>query len=113
MGGSNKKGTGGGGSGGGGAEGGGSDDCPLIIPAILTSPARIVLAAGDPVEAVLIVGTPSVVAVKLSATGDTIGTLAGVPNLAQLALCLAKGVPYSGTIDNVSGGAIHVRLFKG
>lgn len=117
MGGSGRKGDGtssGAGATAGGGAGGGVDPCPPYVTAILVGPSGGGVTAGDAVEAVLIAsGGVRAAAVRLSASGRTIGTLAGIPNLAQLIACLADGVTYIGTVTGVAGGAINVRLARG
>lgn len=48
-------------------------------------------------------GQPRVILID-EVTGVTVGSLAGVPNLAILIRCLEDGVPYRAIVDRVDGG---------
>lgn len=67
---------------------------------------------GEAVSARLGGITPETVIVVISATGSPLGTLAGIPELAQLIRCLQAGVVYSGSVDQISNGAVEVVLWR-
>jgi hypothetical protein len=43
----------------------------------------------------------------------TVGSLAGIPNLATLIRCLDQGVAYRAYVDRVDGGRIDVTVVRG
>jgi hypothetical protein len=109
-----KGGSKGGGDGGGGGSGGppGIDACPSVINTSVSGP-------GEGIEPgtwlqVELQGsrTDSIVALVDPVTGTTVGTLAGVPNLALLQTCLEAGVQYLAYVVNVTSGRVDVTVTR-
>ena len=105
--------SGGGESGAGGGDGVGADDgCPPMLRARLPLPNLLQIHVGEALSARLGGTSPETVVVYISATGNPIGTLAGIPELAQLIRCLARGVQYLGSLDRVANGAVEAVLWR-
>lgn len=105
-------GSGSGGGGGAGGGGGGDDGCPDTVRARLAVPSTPALHVGEAVAARLGGTSPETVIVVHSASETTIGTLAGIPDLAQLIRCLRDGVGYAGSIDQMVSGAFGIVLWR-
>ena len=97
--------------GGGTGPGGGvqpGDSCPAKLVASIAGPVQGI-AASSWLDVVL--KGASVVFVD-PVSGQTVGALMGVPNLAVLIQCLSDGVVYRAFVANVSGGRIDVTIIR-
>lgn len=88
----------------------GKDDCPKKVRAIITGPSdEIVEGSWLEVQLDKSTDTPRVVVFD-AATGNIVGALTGVPNLALLMKCLGDGKEYLAYVEGVDGGRIEVIL---
>ena len=95
------------------AEGGSGRDCPSRLTTVVSGPAAgITKGSWLEVRVDRGAGGPRVILVD-EVTSATVGSLAGVPNLAVLIRCLEDGVPYRALVDNVDGGRIDVTVIQG
>lgn len=91
---------------------GSGQDCPARLTTIVSGPAEgITRGAWLRVRADRSDGQPRVVLID-EVTGATVGSLAGVPNLAVLIRCLEDDVPYRAIVDHVDGGRIDVTILR-
>lgn len=91
---------------------GSGQDCPSRFTTIVAGPAEgITKGAWLNVRVDRSGGQPRVVLLD-EVTGATVGSLAGVPNLAILIRCLEDGVPYRALVDHVEGGRIDVTVVQ-
>jgi hypothetical protein len=92
---------------------GSGQDCPSRIATAISGPAAGI-AKGEWLEVRVdrSGGHPRVVLVH-KVTFVTVGSLAGVPDLATLMRCLDQGVPYRAHVDRVDGGRIDVTVIRG
>ncbi len=97
-----------------GSGGGGSappDRCPSRLDASVAGPVPGI-ATGSWLDVVVRgTGAPRVVLVD-SVSGQTVGALSGVPNLAILIECLLNGVVYRAFVTTVSGGRVDIAIVK-
>jgi hypothetical protein len=92
---------------------GSGQDCPSRLTTIVSGPtAGITKGSWLEVRVDWSGGGPRVILVD-EVTGATVGSLAGVPNLAVLIRCLDDGVPYRALVDRVDGGRIDVTVIQG
>jgi hypothetical protein len=92
---------------------GSGQDCPSRLTTIVAGPAEgITKGAWLDVRIDRSGGRTRVVLVD-GVTNATVGSLAGVPNLAILIRCLEGGVPYRAIVDHVDGGRIDVTVLQG
>lgn len=95
------------------AKGGSRQECPSRLTTVVSGPAAgITKGSWLEVRVERSGGGPRVILVD-EVTGVTIGSLAGVPNLAVLIRCLDDGVPYRALVDQVDGGRIDVTVIQG
>jgi hypothetical protein len=88
-------------------------DCPSRLTTVVSGPAAgITKGSWLEVRVDRSAGGPRVILVD-EVTGATVGSLAGVPNLAVLIRCLDDGVPYRALVDHVDGGRIDVTVIQG
>lgn len=98
------------GGGGGGVTGG--DQCPISLPASVAGPATGIT-QGSWLDVHLDNSTDPHRAVLFDpVSGQIVGALAGIPNLALLLRCLADGVVYRAYVAGVEGGRIDVTLSR-
>lgn len=92
---------------------GSGQDCPSRLTTIVAGPAEGIT-KGDWLDVRLdrSGGQPRVVLVD-EISGATVGSLAGVPNLAVLIRCLEDKVPYRALVEHVDGGRIDVTVIQG
>jgi len=96
-----------------GAGPGSGRDCPTRFTTIVTGPAEgITKGAWLDVRIDRSSGQPRVVLID-EVTNATVGSLAGVPNLAILIRCLEDGVTYRAIVDHVDGGRIDITVLQG
>ena len=92
---------------------GSGQDCPSRLATVVSGPARgISKGSWLEVRVDRSGAGPRVILVD-DVTGSTVGSLAGIPNLAVLMRCLEDGVPYRALVDHVDGGRIDVTVIKG
>jgi hypothetical protein len=92
---------------------GSGQDCPDRLTTIVAGPAGgITKGAWLSVRIDRSGGQPRVVLID-EVTNITVGSLAGIPNLAILIRCLEDGVPYRAIVDHVDGGRIDVTVLRG
>jgi hypothetical protein len=95
------------------AEAGSEPDCPSRLTTVISGPAAgITKGSWLQVRVDRSGGGPRVILVD-EVTNTTVGSLAGVPNLAVLIRCLDEGVPYRALVDHVDGGRIDVTVIQG
>ena len=88
-------------------------DCPSRLTTVITGPAAgITKGAWLEVRIDKSGGQPRVVLVD-EVSLATVGSLAGVPNLAILMRCLEAGVPYRAIVNHVDGGRIDITVVQG
>lgn len=88
-------------------------DCPSRLTTVVSGPTTgITKGSWLQVRVDRNAGGPRVILVD-EVTGATVGSLAGVPNLAMLIRCLDDGVPYRALVDHVDGGRIDVTVIRG
>lgn len=92
---------------------GSGQDCPSRIATIISGPATGI-ARGEwlDVQVDRTGGRPRVVLVD-EVTSETVGSLAGIPDLATLIRCLDQGVHYRAYVDSVDGGRIDITVVRG
>jgi hypothetical protein len=92
---------------------GSGQDCPSRIATIISGPAAG-LTTGEwlDVRVDSTGGRPRVVLVD-EVTSETVGSLAGIPDLATLIRCLDQGIPYRAYVDRVDGGRIDITVIRG
>lgn len=92
---------------------GSGEDCPSRIATIISGPAAgISRGAWLDVRVDWTGGQARVILVD-EVTLATVGSLAGIPNLATLIRCLDQGVAYRAYVDRVDGGRIDVTVVRG
>lgn len=92
---------------------GSGQDCPARLSTVVAGPAEgITKGTWLDVRVDRSGEQPRVVLVDV-VTNATVGSLAGVPNLAILIRCLEDGVPYRAIVDHVDGGRIDVTVVQG
>lgn len=88
-------------------------DCPSRLTTVVAGPVEgIAKGSWLDVRIDRSGGQPRVILID-EVTGVTVGSLAGVPNLAILIRCLEDGVPYRAIVDRVDGGRIDVTVLQG
>jgi hypothetical protein len=88
-------------------------DCPSRLTTVISGPAAgIIKGSWLEVRVDRSGGVPRVILVD-EVMGATVGSLAGVPNLAVLIRCLDDGVPYRALVDYVDGGRIDITVVQG
>jgi hypothetical protein len=92
---------------------GSSQDCPQRIATVIAGPIQgiangtwlgVRLDTGQGQKRVVLIDPNS---------GNVVGALAGLPNLAMLMRCLEDGVSYRAHVDKVDGGRIDVTVIRG
>lgn len=87
--------------------------CPDILEATLTGPAQGIVPNSWLDVAVDDAGTSPRVLVVDPLTGETVGTLAGVPRLHDLVRCiLHEGEEYRAFVEAVDGGRVDVTVTR-
>lgn len=88
-------------------------DCPQRLTTVVSGPAAAGISKGTWLQVSVdrTGGGPRVILTD-DVTGVTVGSLAGVPNLALLIRCLDDGVSYRALVDNVDGGRIDVTVLQ-
>ncbi|WP_342148085.1 hypothetical protein [Methylorubrum sp. SB2] len=92
---------------------GSGGNCPSRIATTIAGPAAGI-AKGEwlDVRVDRTGGHPRVVLVD-EVTLATVGSLAGIPDLATLIRCLEQDIPYRAYVDHVDGGRIDVTVIRG
>lgn len=85
-------------------------DCPQRMSTVISGPATgIIKGSWLQVSVDRSGGAPRVILTD-EVTGVTVGSLAGIPNLATLIRCLDDGITYRALVDDVQGGRIDVTI---
>ncbi len=88
------------------------DGCPRKRKAIVSGPAEGIQ-AGTWLDVILQPGKDPAPLVLVDAdTGDEMGALVGIPDLARLRECVANGVRYRAHVEAVSGGRVDVTVIR-
>ena len=88
-------------------------DCPARLNTVIVGPVAGITKGNWLDVRVDRSGSQSRVVLVDEVTGATVGSLAGVPNLAILIRCLEAGVTYRAIVDDVSGGRIDITVLQG
>lgn len=88
------------------------DGCPRKLKAVVSGPVAGVQ-AGTWLEVILQPGrNPAPVVLVDVASGAVMGSLMGIPKLAELRECLTNGVRYRAHVEAVSGGRVDVTVIR-
>lgn len=87
-------------------------ECPQRLSTVVSGPgAGIIKGSWLQVSVDRETGAPRVILTD-EVTDVTVGSLAGIPNLATLIRCIDEGVVYRALVDDVQGGRIDVTVTR-